>query len=122
MERPGVIPRGADQQCRAMPVIHFRRTLMTAWITPGVQQEMAVPVSIVGLSDKPVTGTRCRPDHHSVLAITVQLGIQALAGDQLVVMAFFDDLAILKHVGPVRLLHRAEPVGDDQRGALAEKR
>src|SRR6476619_2603687 len=54
------------------------------------------------------------------LALTCpEARIEAAAGEKLQVRALLDDLAMVEHDDVVGMDHGGEPVGDDERGALA---
>ena len=53
--------------------------------------------------------------------MAVKLGVKAAIGDQLLVVAILGHLPAIEHQHPICLLHRRQAMGNDQRGAAAEK-
>src|SRR5690606_4910168 len=51
----------------------------------------------------------------------IQLGVQPAFGDQLLMVAILGNAAAIEYQYPIGLFHRAQAVGNDQRGAAFEK-
>ncbi len=56
-----------------------------------------------------------------ISGVVIQLVVQAAAINQPGMITLFHHAAVFKHQNPVGLLHRREPVGNDQRGAAGQK-
>ena len=56
-----------------------------------------------------------------LLQVAVELGVQTTLGNQLLMIAILGNLPAVEHQHAVRLFHRRQAMGNDQRGAAMEK-
>lgn len=64
---------------------------------------------------------RRQPGASHLLQMSVEPGVEAAFGDQLLVIAVFGDMPAIEDQDPVGLLHRRQPMGHDQCGAAFEE-
>lgn len=64
---------------------------------------------------------RRQPGASHLLQMSVEPGVEAAFGDQLLVVAVFGDMPAIEDQDPVGLLHRRQPMSHDQCGAAFEE-